>query len=90
MPSSSSTQLPEHLTAIRRPRRMTETKDFPVQHLGPTVFDVRKADHKKKFAKDVPERKKITMFDLIYYNPSTGDRMTPTGSSGASTPSKGG
>ena len=90
MPSSTSTQFSEHLTAIRRPRRMTETKDFPVQHLGPTVFDVRKADHKKKFAKDVPERKKITMFDLIYYNPSTGDRMTPTGSSGASTPSKGG
>ena len=61
---------------------------MPFQHLGPTVFDVRKADHKKKFAKDVPERKRITMFDLIYYNPSTGDRMTPTGSSGASTPSK--
>ena len=80
----------EFSPTIRKPRRLTESKDAPSQHLGPTVFDVRKADHKKKFAKDVPERKSITMFDLIYYNPSSGDRMTPTGSSGASTPSKSG
>lgn len=86
--SSHVSPKPEHLPLVRKQRRLTETKDAPLTQLGPTVFDVRKADHKKKFAKDVPERKKITMFDLIYYNPSTGDRMTPTGSSGASTPSK--
>ena len=86
--SSHASPKPEHLPLVRKQRRLTETKDAPLTQLGPTVFDVRKADHKKKFAKDVPERKKITMFDLIYYNPSTGDRMTPTGSSGASTPSK--
>ena len=80
----------ETASVMRKPRRLTESRDTPFPQLGPTVFDVRKADHKKKFAKDVPERKQITMFDLIYYNPSTGDRMTPTGSSGASTPSKSG
>ena len=88
--TTNTSPFQEHATVIRKPRRLTESKETPFQQLGPTVFDVRKADHKKKFAKDVPERKQIKMFDLIYYNPSTGDRMTPTGSSGASTPSKSG
>jgi len=42
----------------------------------PTVFDKRKADHKKKFTQGPPERTKITMFDLIYYNPNGGSRMS--------------
>ena len=91
--------LMEQPSLARRQRRLTDSKEtfcgppqnkdgqiIPSQQLGPTVFDVRKKYHKKKFAKDVPERKNITMFDLIYYNPATGDRM----SSGESTPSKAG
>jgi hypothetical protein len=61
-----------------RTRRLTESKDDSaiLKNLGPTVFDQRKADHKKKFVDGIPERTRITMFDLIYYNPSDGNRMS--------------
>ncbi len=45
-----------------------------------SVFDKRKADHKKKFNNGIPERNKMTMFDLIYYNPSDGSRMSNSSS----------
>ena len=52
---------PEQLPLVHRQRRLTDSKEVTFQQLGPTIFDVRKATHKKKFAKDIPERKKITM-----------------------------
>jgi len=36
----------------------------------------RKLDHKKKFMRGVPERQNMTMFDLIYYNPEHGQKMS--------------
>ncbi len=45
-----------------------------------SVFNKRKADHKRKFNNGVPERDKMTMFDLIYYNPSDGSRMSTSSS----------
>jgi len=39
-------------------------------------FMRRKLDHKKKFMKGVPDRGSMTMFDLIYYNPEYGQRMS--------------
>ena len=65
-------------TPTTRIRRLTESQDKPNQ--GPTVFDQRKADHKKKWENGIPERTKITMFDLIYYNPSDGNRMSNSSS----------
>jgi hypothetical protein len=35
----------------------------------------RKAEHRKRFVGGVPERRSMTMFDLIYYNPENGSRM---------------
>ena len=61
-----------------RTRKMTESSEKP--GLPPTVFDQRKADHKKKFVEGAPERTRITMFDLIYYNPSDGNRMSNSSS----------
>ena len=48
--------------------------------LPATVFNRRKSDHKKKFSGGVPERGKMTMFDLIYYNPEEGHRMSNSSS----------
>lgn len=39
-------------------------------------FMRRKLDHEKKFMNGVPHRDTITMFDLIYYNPEYGQRMS--------------
>lgn len=36
----------------------------------------RKQDHKRKFQCGIPERGRMTMFDLIYYNPEHGKRMS--------------
>merc|ERR1719209_1179315 len=36
----------------------------------------RKQEHKRRFLKGVPERGRMTMFDLIYYNPENGPRMS--------------
>lgn len=63
---------------MSRPRRLTESRDLAP--LPPSVYDKRKADHKKKFTKGVPERTKMTMFDLIYYNPLEGSRMSNSSS----------
>ena len=38
----------------------------------------RKAEHRRRFKGGVPERRAMTMFDLIYYNPENGARMART------------
>ncbi|TRY74874.1 hypothetical protein TCAL_07132 [Tigriopus californicus] len=45
-----------------------------------SVFHRRRADHKRKFTQGVPERGQMTMFDLIYYNPQHGSRMSTSSS----------
>jgi len=56
-----------------RIRRTTESRST----LGDrSQFLRRKLDHKRKFSGGVPERGSLTMFDLIYYNPSHGQRMS--------------
>ena len=65
---------------VSRTRKITESSSAEKALLPPTVFDQRKADHKKKFVEGVPERTRITMFDLIYYNPSDGNRMSNSSS----------
>ena len=55
---------------------MAEKLNIAGSTANPTVFDQRKADHKKKFNDGIPERTKLTMFDLIYYNPADGNRMS--------------
>lgn len=50
-----------------RQRRITEARDSieSLENRDPTVFEIRKADHKKKFTTGIPERTQITMFDLV-------------------------
>ena len=76
----NSENLPEVFSPpqVPRTRKITESSEKP--SLPPTVFDQRKSDHKKKFGDGVPERTRITMFDLIYYNPSDGNRMSNSSS----------
>jgi hypothetical protein len=42
---------------------------------GASAHIRRKAEHRKRFVGGVPERRSMTMFDLIYYNPENGSRM---------------
>jgi len=78
--------LPTSLPLIpNRTRKLTETSIASLAEklaltTNPTVFDQRKADHKKKFNGGIPERTKLTMFDLIYYSPSDGNRMSTSNS----------
>ena len=83
-PPSSQSYLP---TNSNRTRKLTAESSISIASMAeklniagstanPTVFDQRKADHKKKFNDGIPERTKLTMFDLIYYNPSDGNRMS--------------
>jgi hypothetical protein len=73
---------------IGRQRRLTETSNGRTVELmgcsqvttSSSVYDRRKADHKRKFNAGVPERKRMTMFDLIYYNPTEGTRMSNSSS----------
>lgn len=79
---------PAAARAIGRQRRLTETSQGVgggrvVELMGcsqVSVYDKRKAEHKHKFNAGVPERKRMTMFDLIYYNPSEGHRMSNSSS----------
>jgi len=79
---------PTAARAIGRQRRLTETSQGVgggrvVELMGcsqVSVYDKRKAEHKHKFNAGVPERKRMTMFDLIYYNPSEGQRMSNSSS----------
>lgn len=58
-----------------RVRKLTESKSA-TQDLERSKFMRRKMDHKKKFMRGVPDRGSMTMFDLIYYNPEHGPRMS--------------
>ena len=83
-PPSSQSYLPVNSNRIRKLTAessisiasMAEKLNIAGSTANPTVFDQRKADHKKKFNDGIPERTKLTMFDLIYYNPSDGNRMS--------------
>jgi len=58
--------------APARVRRTTETRGEKER----SQFMRRKQEHKKRFLRGVPERGNMTMFDLIYYNPEHGQRMS--------------
>ena len=55
-----------------RVRRGTECESAKER----SQFMRRKQEHKRRFLKGVPERGRMTMFDLIYYNPENGPRMS--------------
>merc|ERR1712008_473388 len=59
-----------------RTRKLSESS---VQSVS-TVYKERKANHLKKFKEmkpdEIPEQTKLTMFDLIYYNPTNGSKMS--------------
>ena len=58
-----------------RTRKLSETSAQSVS----TLYRERKANHKAKFKEmgdEIPERTKLTMFDLIYYNPTDGKKMS--------------
>ena len=59
-----------------RTRKLSESS---VQSVS-TVYKERKANHIKKFKEmkpdEIPEQTKLTMFDLIYYNPTNGSKMS--------------
>ena len=59
-----------------RPARIRRTTESRSTLGDRTQFQRRKMDHKKKFSGGVPERGNLTMFDLIYYNPTYGQRMS--------------
>ncbi len=64
----------------RRPTESSRAGEGSGNALPASVFNKRKADHKKKFNNGIPERSKMTVFDLIYYNPSDGSRMSNSSS----------
>ena len=53
----------------RRPRRITEAQESladGLENLDPTIFESRKADHKRRLTQSgIPERTNMTMFDLV-------------------------
>ena len=54
-----------------KPARIRRTTESSRSTIGDrSQFLRRKLDHKKKFSGGVPDRGNLTMFDLIYYNPS--------------------
>jgi len=56
-----------------KPARIKRTAEIRAER---SHFMRRKLDHKKKFMRGVPDRGSMTMFDLIYYNPEYGQRMS--------------
>ena len=56
-----------------RVRRTTESRSTLGER---TQFHNRRQVHKAKFSRGVPDRTNLTMFDLIYYNPQHGKRMS--------------
>ena len=58
-----------------RVRRITETRSQEMVKKK-SQFMTRKQEHKRRFLRGVPERGNMTMFDLIYYNPENGSRMS--------------
>ena len=66
---------------LPRTRKLTDTSSVTSEKSSvlSKVYHQRRADHLKKFkeiGEGIPERKKLTMFDLIYYNPTDGNKMS--------------
>lgn len=59
-----------------KPARVRRTTDSRSTLGERTQFHNRRKDHKARFSKGVPDRNNLTMFDLIYYNPMHGQRMS--------------
>ena len=59
-----------------KPARVRRTTESRSTFGDRNQFHNRKQVHKAKFSKGVPERTNLTMFDLIYYNPQDGKRMS--------------
>ena len=57
-----------------RTRRLTDTLYTCDQKINPGLKR-RKVESKRRFSNGVPGRGKMTMFDLIYYNPENGTEM---------------
>jgi hypothetical protein len=77
----------EKIAEIGRNRKLSEPSSPPATRhrrvsgrppttgSGASAHIRRKAEHRKRFVGGVPERRSMTMFDLIYYNPENGSRM---------------
>jgi len=74
--SKLSTMVRASTSGLNSPKtgRMRKSTERPLGERS--QFMRRKLDHKRKFMKGVPERGSLTMFDLIYYNPEYGQRMS--------------
>lgn len=74
--SKLSTMVRASTSGLKSPKtgRMRKSTERPLGERS--QFMRRKLDHKRKFMKGVPERGSLTMFDLIYYNPEYGQRMS--------------
>ena len=66
---------PEGLSPVQksRTRRISESRQ-PLDKLN-LGLKRRKVESKRRFSQGVPGRHKMTMFDLIYYNPDNGTEM---------------
>ena len=66
---------PEVLSPVQksRTRRISESRQ-PLDKLN-LGLKRRKVESKRRFSQGVPGRHKMTMFDLIYYNPDNGTEM---------------
>merc|ERR1719318_1397627 len=76
-PSPSTSLLRAAISAPMSPKPARIRKNTEGRSVGErSQFMRRKLDHKRKFMRGVPERGSLTMFDLIYYNPEYGQRMS--------------
>jgi len=75
--SPSTSLLRAAISAPMSPKPARIRKNTEGRSVGErSQFMRRKLDHKRKFMRGVPERGSLTMFDLIYYNPEYGQRMS--------------
>eukprot|EP00090_Calanus_glacialis_P021073 TRINITY_DN3250_c0_g1_i1.p1 TRINITY_DN3250_c0_g1~~TRINITY_DN3250_c0_g1_i1.p1 ORF type:complete len:894 (-),score=315.81 TRINITY_DN3250_c0_g1_i1:265-2946(-) len=75
--SPSTSLLRAAISAPMSPKPAKIRKNTEGRSVGErSQFMRRKLDHKRKFMRGVPERGSLTMFDLIYYNPEYGQRMS--------------
>jgi hypothetical protein len=73
VPKSRTRKLTEPSSAPASPlqQRHRRVSGLPIN----PAYIRRKAEHRRRFMGGVPERGRMTMFDLIYYNPENGSRM---------------
>jgi len=76
-PASPARRTPvlERLLSQTKPARVRRGTECEITKER-SQFMRRKQEHKRRFLKGVPERGRMTMFDLIYYNPENGPRMS--------------